>query len=252
MVTAPLACPRQSPKSDIRLQKYLAICGVGSRRACERLIEAGRVAVDGKRIESKGVKIDPARQSVELDGRALVPEPKLYIAFNKPRGVLCTSSDPAGRKTFRSFFSDLPARVFTVGRLDRDSEGLILVTSDGEFANLISHPRYGIEKTYLVAVNRSLAETEQNELLRGISSNGELLRALAIRETGGGARRCVYEVRINEGKNRHIRRMFEALNVKVIALRRIAVGPLRLGSLPPGKWRFLNSKELDAIRCLFV
>jgi len=226
----------------------MALCGAGSRRACERLIDEGRVAVDGRRVEGQGARVNPALQSVTLDGRPLSQEPKLYIAFNKPRGVLCTSSDPAGRKTFRSFLPDLPARVFTVGRLDRDSEGLILITSDGEFANLVSHPRHEVEKIYLVAVDRPLASGEREMLLRGVESGGELLRAAAIEAERGARNRPVYEIKIREGKNRHIRRMLESLGLEVIALRRIAVGPLRLGSLPAGKWRFLERCELESFR----
>jgi 23S rRNA pseudouridine2605 synthase len=244
MVTAPLACQKQNHRTEIRLQKFLALCGAGSRRACERLIEEGRVSVDGKIVTCQGVKINPSGQVVKLDGRSVAPGPKLYILFNKPRGVLCTSSDPAGRKTFRSFLPALPARVFTVGRLDRDSEGLILITSDGEFSNAISHPRNEVEKTYLVTVNRALAAEELKQLLKGIQSEGEFLRAKMVRPAKGRQKGYVYEITISEGKNRHIRRMFAALKMEVEELKRIAIGPLKLGDLAAGQLRYMKEREL--------
>ena len=247
MVTAPLACPKQNPRTELRLQKFLALCGAGSRRACERLIEEGRVAVDGKKVVCQGVNINPSLQIVKLDGRRITPEPKLYILFNKPRNVLCTSADTAGRKTFHSFLPSLPARVFTVGRLDRDSEGLIIITSDGDFSNAVSHPRNEVKKIYLVTVNRALTAEEQKQLIKGIHSEDELLRALAVRPAKGGQKKHVYEITISEGKNRHIRRMFAGLGMEVLSLKRVAVGTLRLGKLPRGHWRFLTGRELDEL-----
>jgi len=249
MVTAPLACQKQTPKSDSvqRLQKFLALCGAGSRRACERLIDEGRVTVGGKVVKQQGTKVNPLSDIVALDGRRIIPEPKLYLIFNKPRDVICTSSDPAGRKTIHAFLPGLPARVFTVGRLDRESEGLLIITSDGEFAQAVSHPRNMVEKIYLVAVARALTADEQQLLKEGIYSEGELLRILAIRPAERERNRQVYEVKISEGKNRHIRRMFAGLKLDVLSLERIAVGTLKLGNLRVGQWRYLTGRELDEL-----
>ncbi|MDO9542375.1 MAG: pseudouridine synthase [Kiritimatiellia bacterium] len=248
MVTAPLDCQKQNPRSDIRLQKFLALCGLGSRRACERLIDEGRVAVDGKTVACQGVKINPSLQIVKIDGRRVVPEPKITLLFNKPRDVICTSSDPEGRKTFHSYLPELPARVFTVGRLDRASEGLLIITSDGELAQAVAHPRNRVEKTYLVAVGRALTTAELKRLRDGIQSEGELLRIASIRPAEPVRNRYVYEVKIQEGKNRHIRRMFAGLNLDVLELRRIAIGPLKLGNLRAGQWRYMTDRERDALR----
>ena len=250
MVTAPLACQKQNPKSDSvqRLQKFLALCGAGSRRACERLIDEGRVTVGGKVVNRQGTKVIPLSDVVALDGRRIIPEPKLYLLFNKPRDVICTSSDPAGRKTIHAFLPGLPARVFTVGRLDRDSEGLIIITSDGELAQAVSHPRNMVEKIYLVAVGRALAMAEQKRLKEGICSEGELLRILAVRPAERVRDRHVYEIKISEGKNRHIRRMFAGLKIEVLSLKRVAVGTLKLGNLRAGQWRYMFGRELDELR----
>ena len=241
-------CQKQNPRSDTRLQKFLALCGVGSRRACERLIAEGRVTVDGKIVACQGVKINPGLQIVTIAGRRVVPEPKITLLFNKPRDVICTSSDPAGRKIFHACLPKLPARVFTVGRLDRASEGLLIITSDGELAQLVSHPRNMVEKTYLVSVGRALASAEQQRLREGIDSEGELLRIADIRPAARTQDRHVYQVKISEGKNRHIRRMFAGLNLDVLALKRIAVGPLKLGNLRSGQWRYMTGGELKGLR----
>jgi len=248
MVTAPLACQKQNPKSELRLQKFLALCGAGSRRACERLIDEGRVTVNGMVVNQQGTKVRPLSQVVVVDGKRIVPEPKVYLLFNKPRNVICSSSDPQGRKTIHAFLPELPARVFTVGRLDRDSEGLIIITSDGDLAQAVSHPRNEVEKIYLVAVNRALTAEEQKQLVKGIHSEGELLRALAVRPAGRERNRNVYEVKISEGKNRHIRRMFAGLNMEALSLKRVAAGTLRLGNLRTGRWRYLTDGELDQLR----
>jgi len=244
-----LACQKQSPKSDPeqRLQKFLALCGAGSRRACERLIDEGRVTVDGKVVNQQGTKVNPLAQVVALDGHGLVPGPKLYLLFNKPRDVICTSSDPQGRRTFHAFLPELPARVFTIGRLDRESEGLLMITSDGELAQAVSHPRNMVEKIYLVAVNRALTAEEQQLLRAGIHSEGELLRILAIRPAADAQNKHVYEVKTGEGKKRHIRRMFAGLNLDVLSLKRIAVGTLKLGNLRAGQWRYLTGQELNEL-----
>jgi len=238
----------QKPGSDIRLQKFLALCGAGSRRACEGLIAEGRVTVDGKTVASQGLKISPGSQIVEIDGNRAVPEPKITLLFNKPRDVLCTSADPKGRKTFLACLPKLPARVFTVGRLDRASEGLLLITSDGELAQLISHPRNMVEKTYLAAVGRALTAGEEKRLREGIYSEGERLRMADLAPVERQNSINVYKVKIHEGKNRHIRRMFAGLNLEVKSLKRVAIGPLKLGNLRVGQWRYLTGREMNDLR----
>lgn len=244
-MTAPLEYQKQNPRSDIRLQKFLALCGVGSRRAGERLIDEGRVAVDGEIVVGQGVKINPDLQIVKVDGRRVVPEPKITLLFNKPRDVICTSSDPEGRKTFLAYLPQLPARVFTIGRLDRASEGLLIITSDGKLAQAVSHPRNMVEKTYLVTIGRALTTAEQERLKQGIYSEGELLRIADIRPAKRDQNQYVYQVKISEGKNRHIRRMFAGLKLEVPALQRIAIGPWQLGNLRVGQWRYATGREMN-------
>ena len=232
----------------MRLQKYLAACGAGSRRACERLIAEGRVTVDGRTVNCQGVKVNPRVQAVAIDGRRVEPEPKIHILFNKPRDVICTSSDPAGRRTFLDFLPALPARVFTIGRLDRASEGLLIITSDGELAQAVAHPRNMVEKIYLAAIPRALTSDEHRLLKDGVQSEGEFLRITEIRPMGCKGGRHVYELRIHEGRNRHIRRMFAALKLEVAALKRTAIGPLKLGNLTVGQWRYMKESELAGLR----
>ncbi len=240
--------PKPSPPSKVRLQKVLADGGLGSRRACEALIAKGVVAVDGKPVTPPGTTIDPARQTVTVRGRRVQSQPRVYLLLNKPAGILCTSHDPGGRPTFKALLPKLPARVFTVGRLDRDSEGLILVTNDGPLAQRLSHPRHGIRKTYRVITDRVLTRDEAQRVLDGIRSRDETLRALKIRRMKTAARGAAYEVVLGEGRNRHIRRMFEALGIQVRRLQRVALGPLNLGRLESGACRPLNPRELERLK----
>lgn len=195
-----------------------------------------------------GTSIDPARQTVTVNGRRVKPQQRVYLLLNKPAGILCTSRDPGGRPTFRDLLPPVPSRVYTVGRLDRDSEGLILVTNDGLLAQRLSHPRYGIRKTYRVIADRPLAPEEEQCMLDGVPSQGEKLRALNIRRMKTAARGAAYELVLGEGRNRHIRRMFEALGVRVRRLQRVALGPLTLGQLESGACRPLNTRELERLK----
>ena len=244
-----MACPKPSPRFDApqRLQKYLASCGIGSRRACERLIAEGRVSVDGRTVVRQGVVVDPRVNAVAVDSRRVTPGRIVTLLFNKPRNVMCTASDPAGRRTVFSFLPRLPARVFTVGRLDYASEGLLIVTSDGALAQTISHPSNCVEKTYLVEISRALSGPELEKLRRGVWDEGEWLRASSVRPASGTPGARVYEIVIGEGRNRHIRRMLASLGVKVLSLRRAAVGPIQLGNLKPGQSRPIEQSELDSL-----
>lgn len=240
--------PRPSPKNNVRLQKYLAACGVGSRRACEHLIDDGVVTVDGEVIDQQGVTIDPSRQIVRVEGRRVGAEPKVYLALNKPRDFLCTSSDPEGRKTVHDLLPRGLERVYTIGRLDRDSEGLILLTNDGELAQALMHPRHHVSKVYHVLVNQALTAEQERQMLRGVVHDGERLRAIECVGLGETARGVRYRIVLGEGRKRQIRRMFDVFDLRVIRLQRIAVGSIQLGSLKTAAYRPLRPAEVERLQ----
>ncbi|WP_372807081.1 pseudouridine synthase [Pontiella sp.] len=237
--------PEQQP---IRLQKYLADCGLGSRRFCETLITAGRVSVDGKTITELGTKVDPTQQTVVCNGKTLTKEPPVTILLNKPPKVICTSDDPQGRTTVLELLEDLPERVYTVGRLDFMSEGLIMVTNDGDLAHSLMHPRYHIEKVYKVWIDSPIGYHQLKKMKRGIANGGETLRVLDIDEGRHTKQGVEYTITLGEGKNRHIRRLMEHFDKKVFRLMRIAIGPIRLDELKPGEWRRAKPAELKLLR----
>jgi pseudouridine synthase len=233
----------------IRLQKYLAECGVASRRACEKLISDGLVQVDGVTVTELGTKVDPAVQKVVCNGRSVSREEKVWVMLNKPTGVICTSDDPEGRERVIDLISDIPGRLYTVGRLDVMSEGLILVTNDGDLAHRLMHPRHHIEKKYQVWIDRELTAQEIDRMLKGLNCRGEKLRALKVEPL----RRMIasqpgYTLTLGEGRNRHIRRMMEVLDCKVIRLMRVSIGPLRLEKLRTGESRHLEPWEVEKLR----
>lgn len=245
----PSACPRPSPGSEVRLQKYLADCGLGSRRACEVLISDGRVAVDGRTVTEQGVRVDPERADVTVDGRPARRERMVHVVLHKPAGFLCTSRDPHGRRTFHELLPpDLGARVYSAGRLDWDSEGLLFVTNDGELAHHLIHPRHHVEKTYRVWTPTPLEPAWLQRFTTGVESEGERLAARSAREVGRDRQGAYYEMVLGTGKNRQIRRMFEAAGLPVLRLLRVRFGPLELGDLPPGRWRPVTAPELAALR----
>ncbi len=235
--------PRPKRTLERRLNKYLALCGAGSRRACDEILRQGRVTVDGRKVLELGVRVDPGRQVVCLDGKPVRASEPVYLLFNKPVNVLCTANDPSGRRAFREFFPSIHSRIFTVGRLDRGSEGLLVVTNDGDFAHRLMHPRHGVEKTYDVIIDRSLTPGELRLLCAGVISEGERLSATTIASLGAGLKRAGYRLVLREGRNRHIRRMFECLGASVLSLRRVAIGPVHLGKLRSGAWRRLTDEE---------
>ena len=237
---------RPSPRSDVRLQKFLADCGLGSRRRCEDLIRGGLVRVNDRPVTEQGTRVDPGADSVTVNGEAVLPESRVHILLNKPPGVLCTSRDPQGRVIFRDLLKDLPQRVYTVGRLDLTSEGLLLVTNDGDLAHRLMHPRHHVPKTYLVWVDAEIPATDIARLERGIASEGDRLRLRSI-ERAGGQVPC-YRMILTEGRKRQIRRMLQGVGRRVRRLRRVALGPLRLGALEPGAWRPLSHEELRKLR----
>jgi len=228
-----------------RVQKIMARAGIDSRRACEELIREGRVTVNRK-VVKLGDRADPFVDEIRCDGERLKIEKKLYFAVNKPVGFVCTNVDERGRPRVIELFHDYQARLFTAGRLDEDSEGLIIVTNDGEFANRITHPRFSVQKTYLVEVSEALSPVKLTQLKKGVwLAEGKAIPA-AVKIVGKMKGRCVIEVKIWEGMNRQVRRMFAAVELKVKKLTRVAIGTLMLGALKRGRYRKLTSGEVRA------
>ena len=233
---------------QIRLQKYLADCGLGSRRFCEKLITAGRVSIGGQTVTELGTKVDPTTQKVICNGNIVAKEPSVTLLLNKPPRIICTSDDPQGRTTVLDLLEDLPERVYTVGRLDFMSEGLIMVTNDGDLAHALMHPRYHVEKIYKVWIDTPLGFHQLQNMKRGIPSQGETLRVLDITEGKHTRKGIEYTITLGEGKNRHIRRLMEHFGKKIFRLMRIAIGPIQLEDLKPGEWRRAKPAELKFLR----
>lgn len=230
-----------------RLQKLLSAAGVCSRRAAEDYIQAGRVTVNGEAARL-GARADPDRDDVRLDGRPLAPRAEpVCLLLNKPRGYVSTLSDEKGRKTVADLVADCGVRVYPVGRLDLDSEGLLLMTNDGALAQRLTHPGHEAEKTYHIWV-RGPVEGAAERLTRVTDLEGEPIRPAEVECLRRGDGTAKLSVTIREGKNRQVRRMCAACGLKVERLRRVREHTLELGSLPPGKWRYLTAAELEALR----
>ena len=232
-----------------RIQKVMAQQGVCSRRAAEQLIEQGRVKVNGHPV-SLGDKMDPARDVLSVDGqRVYVPRrtEKYYYMLNKPRGYVTTVSDELGRKTVMDLVRDIDARLYPVGRLDKDSEGLLLLTNDGAFANALTHPRHAYSKKYRVTIRGKVDDSALLQLREGIDLDGRMTAPCDGTVLTAEENRTVLEFVLHEGRNRQIRRMCEAVDLEVIRLKRIAVGSLQLGMLPAGKWRELTDNEVQKL-----
>lgn len=231
-----------------RLQKILAHAGVGSRRQCEDLITAGRVMIDGRIVRELGTRVDPEQHKIAVDGTPVKAERPVYWLVNKPRGYLCTNHDPAGRPRAIDLVPNVDQRVYTVGRLDEDSEGLLLMTNDGDLAFRLMHPRFGVEKTYLVQVAGSPSAEDMQQLLKGVWLSDGHVRARRVKRMKAHGDSTWLRIVLCEGKNREIRRMLARLNHKVLRLKRTAVGPVELGHLASGKARKLTGPELLALR----
>ena len=230
-----------------RLQKIISARGVASRRAAEEMIKAGRVSING-RIASLGESADPETDEILLDGRPLPsPQGNVYIMLNKPRGYVTTLSDEKGRQNVSELVADCGVRVYPIGRLDMDSEGLLLLTNDGEFANALMHPKHEVNKTYEVWVT-GYHEAATVLLCRPISLDGYQIRKPEVKLLRAEGSKAKYLVTIHEGRNRQIRRMCEAAGMRVTRLRRISEGNLKLGELPLGKWRHLTEEEVAGLR----
>ena len=232
----------------IRLQKYLSACGVTSRRKAEELIISGRVSVDGK-VAVLGDKIDPETAVVTLDDQRVTnTDKRVYLAVYKPRGYLSSVSDDRGRKCVTDLVKDKNIRLYPVGRLDYDSEGLLLLTNDGELANALTHPRYRVDKSYMVTVTPVPSPEQLKELSDGVDIDGRRTAKARISVRSKDEDRAVVRFIIHEGRNRQIRRMCEVLGLEVLRLKRVSEDVVRLGSLKPGECRELTEEELRAIR----
>jgi 23S rRNA pseudouridine2605 synthase len=235
---------RSEPPEGERLQRILARAGLGSRRGVEELITEGRVLVNG-RVAELGNRADPTRDRITVDGVPVATDPELrYYALNKPAGVTSTLRDPHARSTLAGLMPRGGPRLVPVGRLDRDSEGLLLLTNDGELANRIQHPSHGIEKEYLVEVEGRMPPRAARQLVDGVELDDGPARALAARVVEQAPGRTAVGVVMGEGRKREVRRMFDSLGFKVVRLVRVRVGPIRLGQLAPGKVRPLTVEEV--------
>ena len=231
----------------IRLQKYLSMCAVASRRKAEELIAQGKVKVNGK-VASIGDKVSPKHDTVTVSGKKIVGNKKhYYIMLHKPRGFITTMDDEMGRKCVAELVKDVGARVYPVGRLDKDSEGLLLMTNDGEFANHMTHPSKHIPKTYRVTVRPDVTEDMLTAFSTGMEIDGRITAPADVHVIEKQDNRVVMEIVLYEGRNRQIRKMCESLGLEVARLKRTSMGSLKLGMLPPGKWRELKEDEVHKL-----
>ena len=231
----------------MRLQKYLASCGVASRRAAEKLIAEGHVTVDGQKITEMGVQVEDD-QAICVDGKRVRPEvEKHYIIYHKPAGEVTTVSDPEGRATVLDRFRDYPVRLYPVGRLDYDSEGLLLLTNDGDLTERMLHPSMEVDKTYLARVSNQVTPEEARQLERGVMVDGRKTARAKVHILSVQNLFTDMIITIHEGRNRQVRRMCDAAGMHCTRLRRIQEGSLRLGDLPLGKWRYLTEAEVAGL-----
>lgn len=250
--------PRSAPEPEVtidvhdpdgvRLQKVLASAGLGSRRACEELIATGRVTVDGATVRELGVRVDPVRAVIHVDGlRVQLDSSIVTLALNKPKGVVSTMHDPEGRPSIAQFVADRNERLFHVGRLDAETEGLLLLTNDGELANRLSHPSHGVAKTYLAHVEGRVAGSLAGRLTRGIELEDGLVKVDKFQVVQTTPQASLVELVLHEGRNRVVRRLLEEVGHPVTRLVRTQVGPIRLGDLKPGRTRVLSKTEVGSL-----
>ena len=236
---------------EMRLQKYLALCGVASRRACEEIMLAGRVTVNGKVADQLGVKVTE-NDDVKVDGKPVKQSSKkIYIMVNKPVGVVTTMDDNHGRPTVAQLYeNEIRERIYPVGRLDMDSDGLLIMTNDGELTYALTHPRHIVDKTYHVTIGGSISERDLQKLRRGVVIDGRKTAPATVNEVGGDVNTTVLEFIIHEGRNRQIRKMLDCVNKRVLRLQRIKIGNLQLGHIPEGRWRYLSPAEIKYLKSL--
>ncbi len=245
----PSAGPSRAPGAE-RLQRFLARAGVGSRRSCEVLIRDGRVVVNGVVVRAMGTTVVPERDTVRVDGKAIRPQRTLTLMLHKPAGTVTTLKDPEGRRLVTDLLPPGFPRLYPVGRLDYWTEGLLLLTNDGELALRLSHPRYGVPKVYEVKVKGVPAREALERLMTGVRSRGEPLRALRARLLRVAQKNATLEVVVTEGRHHHVRRLCEAIGHPALKVLRVALGPLRLRDLPRGAFRPLTASERKALEDL--
>jgi pseudouridine synthase len=231
----------------VRLQKFLAEAGVASRRAAEQVILAGRVYVNGQPVRLLGTKVDPACDKVTVDGKLVRIRRKIYIALHKPVGCVCSHKDELVRPTIYDLLPKEWQMLHSVGRLDFNTEGLIFLTNDGEFALRLTHPRYGVRKKYTVTVEGRVDRVILGRFLQGVWHGGEKLQAQAVRIISASRSHSVVDLELAEGKNREVRRLFESQGLIVKRLQRTQVGKIKLGELKPGRWRALTETEIKTL-----
>lgn len=232
----------------IRLQKFLADAGVSSRRKCEELILHGRVQVDGKTVTEPGTKVEGS-EDIRVDGEAIRPgRKKVYILLNKPAGYISSVKDQFSRKTVIDLVRGIRERIYPVGRLDYDTSGLIILTNDGEFANMLMHPRHEAEKVYRAEIKGRLSADDIERIRNGVDIGGHITAPAHLTIIDESVQRSVVEIRIHEGRNRQVRKMFEAVGHPVIRLKRTAIGGITADGLEEGKWRHLTKEEISMLR----
>ena len=242
--------PAPAPALDdgtVRLNRFLAMAGVCSRRAADDLIQSGSVEVNGAPVTELGRRVDPRTDTVLVDGEPVRREKSVYVLFNKPTGVVCTNARHEQKKRVIDFLPEVRGRLFTVGRLDLDSEGLILLTNDGDFAQRLTHPRHGVPKLYAVVVRGRVGPQQLQRARGGVWLSEGPTAGMQIRVEHGGNDRSFLKVELREGKNREIRRVFAKLGYPVLELKRIRIGELTLHGLKPGEWRFLQRDEVESL-----
>ncbi len=234
----------------VRLQRYIAMCGVCSRRKAEELITADRVKVNNQIANELGTKIEIGADKVKVDNREISYRSKLYhIMLNKPKGYITSSSDQFDRPTVIDLVSqDIHSRVFSVGRLDYNTEGLLFLTNDGDFAYKITHPKNQVEKTYIASLKKPLAISEINRLRRGVKIDDYVTQPAKVEILDSKTNKMTIKITIHEGKNRQVRKMIEAVGSEVSELKRVSVGTVELGNLPLGRWRYLTAHEVNYLK----
>jgi len=234
-----------------RLQKILAKAGISSRRAAECLITKGHISINGKIVRTLGIKADIERDEIVVDGRPIKRyQPKIYLMLNKPQGFMTTLRDPKGRPTISHCIKDIGMRVFPVGRLDYDAEGLLLLTNDGDLSHVLQHPKYKVPKTYHVKVRGMPSSSAITKLKKGVPLDGKMTLPAKVRKISETKRNTWLEITITEGRRRQIKRMCEIVGHPVLRLKRVGFGSLHLGSLQPGAHRYLNSQEMQRLRAV--
>jgi 23S rRNA pseudouridine2605 synthase len=233
----------------IRLNKFLRDCNLGSRRKCEQLVEQGLVTLNGEAVSEIGTLVDPAADVVEVRGERVMPvTERFYVVAYKPRGTVVTASDPEGRRTVFDAIGDLPRGGFTVGRLDMESEGLLLLTNDGKLSHRLSHPRFGVDRVYELETDGPIEEGVTRRLVDGVELDDGIARAKSVEVLGGGKSGSRLRMTMTEGRKREIRRMLAACGREVTSLKRTRFGTVGIGDLRPGEWRYLTRDEVRGLR----